>query len=452
MQNQDVAALAETLTGSAIGPGHSGYDAARAVHNGLIDRRPAVIVQCRDTADVVDAVRFARDHDLEISVRGGGHNVAGNAVTEGGLMIDTAPMKGVLVDPEQRVAACQPGVNWGEFNRATQLYGLACTGGVISTTGVSGLTLGGGIGWLMGRFGLALDNLIGAELVNATGEVLQVSRQAHPDLFWALRGGGGNFGVVTRFDFTLHRLGPMVIGGALAWPLTAATDVLDFYRDRTANGLPDEMELFATVQYAPDGSGVPVVILITCHSGAEADARRAIEPLRAFGKPVMDTIGPISYCAQNAQLDGGFPRGARNYWRTNLLDQFDADLPGALVEQFRATPSPISALLIEHIHGAVRRVAPTDTAFAHRNHPYNLLVMAQWEAPADDAANLAWVGSAHEALGPHLASAAYSNYMTDDEGSARVQSAYGPNYARLREIKRACDPDNVFHLNQNIVP
>ena len=450
MDAADVERFAAGLSGRVVEPDDPDYDAVRSVHNGRVDKRPALIACCQNTADVADAVRFGRQHDMEISIRGGGHNVSGVAVTEGGLMIDLAPMKAVLVDPAARRARCQPGVHWGEFNRETQLHDLACTGGVVASTGVAGLTLGGGIGWLMGRFGLALDNLVSAEVVTASGDVVTASEASHPDLFWALRGGGGNFGIVTCFEFELHPQTPMLLGGAIFHPIKDARDMLRFFRDYTSAGIPDELVLTAGLQYHPDGSGVPVALILAAHTGSAAEAELA--PLRAFGKPLEDAIGPISYCDLNAMLDAGLPRGARNYWRSSFMETLDDSAIDVIVDGFHAMPSNTSLLLLEHLHGAISRVDPTATAFAHRFDGYNMLGLAQWSEPDDDARNIAWARETHGALTDFLSSGTYSNYLMDDEGDARVRAAYGVNFQRLQKIKADYDPDNVFHLNQNIPP
>ena len=450
MNAADVERFAAELSGRVVEPHDPDYDTVRSVHNGMVDKRPALIACCQNTADVADAVRYGCERELQISVRGGGHNVSGSSVTDGGLMIDLAPMKAVLVDPVARRARCQPGVHWGEFNRETQLHGLACTGGVVSTTGVAGLTLGGGIGWLMGRFGLALDNLVSAEVVTARGEVVTASEASHPDLFWALRGGGGNFGIVTCFEFQLHPLTAMLLGGAILHPIEDARDMLRFFRDYTAAGIPDELVLTAALQYHPDGSGVPVAVILAGHSGSEAEVELA--PIRAFGKPLEDGIGPISYCDVNAMLDAGLPRGARNYWRSSFMETLDDGAIDVMVDGFHAMPSEVSLLLIEHLHGEVSRIDATATAVAHRFDGYNLLGLSQWSEADDDAPNIAWARETHAALTGFLSPGAYSNYLMDDEGDARVRAAYGVNFERLQKIKAVYDPDNVFHLNQNIPP
>ena len=430
---------------------HSGYDEARQVHNGMIDRRPALIARCEGIQDIVDAVNFAREHGLEIAVRGGGHNVAGRAVTDGGLMIDLAQMRGVIVDPEAKTAIAQGGAIWGDFNRETQVYGLGTTGGIISTTGVAGLTLGGGLGWLMGKHGMAVDNLRAVELVTAGGEVLRVSADTHADLFWAVRGGGGNFGVVASLEFDLHDVGPMVTGDVLAHPFDAARDVLRFYRDFTAD-IPDELTVFAGVLHAPDGSGTKIAAIICCHAGTPEQAEADLAPLRAFGSPVMDMLGPMPYSAINGMLDDGFPKGALNYWKSSFVNDLSDDAIDTVVEHFAEAPSPMNALLFEHFHGAATRVAPEATAFPHRDEGHNLVEIGEWLEASESEANITWIRGVFDAMSPHFREGRYVNYLGDDEGEAAPDSAYGPVYARLREVKRRYDPDNLFHLNQNIAP
>jgi FAD/FMN-containing dehydrogenase len=311
-------ALRAQLAGSVLLPSDTAYEAARQVHNGLIDRRPAMVVRCHGTADVQAAVRFGRERSLELAVRGGGHNVAGNAVCDGGLMIDLSAMRGVHVDPRTRRARAQGGATWGDYNRETQLHGLASTGGVVSSTGVGGLTLGGGLGWLMGKHGMAVDNLQAVELVTATGEIVHAGAKEYPDLFWALRGGGGNFGVATWLEYELHPIGPTVIAGLVAHPFGAARDVLRFYRDFTAS-LSDELTAFAGLLHAPDGSGTKLAAIMVCHAGSLEAGAAAVAPVKRFGSPVMDVIGPMPYAAVNMMFDAGFPRGALNYWKSSFL-------------------------------------------------------------------------------------------------------------------------------------
>lgn len=447
---QATAELATTLLGTLLDPGHALYDEARRVHNGLIDKRPTHIVRCQGTSDVVRAVRFARSHDIPVSVRGGGHNVAGRAIVDGGMVIDVSPMKAAHVDAAARTVRAQGGMTWAEFNRETQLFGLATTGGVVSSTGIAGLTLGGGLGWLFGRYGMAIDNLRSAEIVTADGDVLTASEEADPDLFWAIRGGGGNFGVATWFEYDLHPL-TTVTGGIVAHPFSAARDVLRFYRDFTAD-LPDELVVFAGLLHAPDGSGTKLAALVVCHCGSQADAEVALRPLRAFGDPVMDAVEPMPYEAVNAMLDGGFPRGALNHWKSSFLADLGDDAIDTMIDRFEACPTPMASLLLEHFHGAATRVDPTATAFPHRQPGYNFAALAQWTDPAATDACVAWSRGTYDAMGPSLAPGRYVNYLDDDEGAGAVAAAYGPNHARLVSLKRKYDPDNFFRMNQNLVP
>ncbi|MGH3064887.1 MAG: FAD-binding oxidoreductase [Gaiellaceae bacterium] len=420
------------------------------MHNGLIDKRPALIARCRGTADVAQAIGLARETGLEISVRGGGHNVAGRAVTDGGLMIDLAEMKGMYVDPEARTIRAQGGVLWSEFNREAAVHGLAVTGGAISSTGISGLTLGGGLGWLMGTQGLAGDNVISVELVTADGEVLNVRADSHPDLFWALQGGGGNFGVATSFEYRLHPVRE-IVGGLIAHPFEAAGELLRFYREFTRS-LPDELAVFAALVHAPDGSGMKVAAFAICHTGSVDDAERDIAPLRAFGSPVISHVGPMPYPVMNTLLDDAFPRGALYYWKSSFVKDLDDALIDTAVEQFATTPSPMNVILFEHFHGAVSRVAATETAMPQRGPGYNLLIPTTWLEPADTEVNIAWTKETYDALSPHFAEGRWLNYLADDEGTDAVRAVYGPNYDRLVEVKRRYDPENVFHLNHNIDP
>ncbi|HUF33085.1 MAG TPA: FAD-binding oxidoreductase [Acidimicrobiales bacterium] len=438
-----------SFSGELLQAGDTGYDDARQVHNGVIDKRPALIARCRTTADVADAVRLARQADAEIAVRGGGHNVAGRACTDGGVMIDLAPMRGIYVDPKRRTVRAQGGTTWGEYNRAAAVHGLATTGGVISTTGVAGLTLGGGIGWLMGKHGLSIDNLLAVELVSAEGEVLTVSEDEHPDLFWALRGGGGNFGVAASLEFAAHPL-TTVLGGIVAHPLASATEVLRYYRE-FVEGAPDEVTAFAGLVHAPDGSGDKIVGIPLCHCGPLDQAERDLAPLRSFGPPAIDLVQPMPYPVVNTLLDEGFPKGARNYWKSAFLSELTDETVGILVDAFARTPSAMSGMVIEYFHGEAVRVPPTATAFPHRQAGYNLVIAGEWLDPAEDDANIAWVRELFAALAPFTADRTYVNYMDADE-SERVRAAYGPNWDRLVEVKRQYDPNNVFRLNQNIDP
>jgi FAD/FMN-containing dehydrogenase len=446
-----VSELATGFSGQILQPTDAGYEETRKVHNGLVDKRPVLIVRCRGVADVVDAVNFARRLDLEVAVRGGGHNVAGRATVDGGLMIDLAPMKGVHVDPHTRTARAQGGVTWAELNRETQLHGLAVTGGVVSTTGIAGLTLGGGLGWLMGKYGLALDNLRSVELVTADGKALRASKDEEPDLFWALRGGGGNFGVATSFEFQLHPVGPIVTGGLVAHPFERARDVLRFFRDFTAS-LPDEMTVFGGLLHAPDGSGAKLAAMVTGHCGPLGAGETATQPLKQFGPPVMDAIGPMPYCQLNGMLDAGFPKGALNYWKSSFLARLSDEAIDTMIDCFARCPTPMGALLLEHFHGAATRIGVSDTAFPHRADGFNLLVLSQWLEPSDTERCIEWARKTYAAMEPFMAPGRYVNYLGDDEAGDSVATAYGPNYRRLRDIKAKYDPGNFFHVNQNIRP
>ena len=442
-------ALAATFSGALLRPEDDGYDDARRVHNGLIDRRPALIARCLGASDVADAIRFARQSGLEISVRGGGHNVAGRAVTDGGVMIDLGAMKGIYVDPEARTVRAQGGVTWKELNRETHVHGLAVTGGAISSTGIAGYTLGGGLGWLMAKHGLAADNLLGAELVTAEGETLNVSDESHPDLMWALRGGGGNFGVVVSFLYRLHPL-QTVTGGLIAHPFDAAADLLRFYRGAVAD-CPDDLSVFAALVHAPDGSGTKLAVLVPFHTGASADAERDLAPLKEWGSPLMVDVGPMPYPVMNTLLDAGYPKGALNYWLSSFTTGLTDGLIDTVVERFASVPSAMTAILFEHFHGAVTRIAPTDTAVPHREEGWNLLIPSEWLDPADTEANVSWTKDTFAALSEHFRDGRWLNYLGDDQDAA-IRSAYGPNYDRLLTVKRRYDPENVFHLNHNIVP
>lgn len=438
-----------SFSGTVLFPGDANYDDIRRVQNGLIDKRPAVIARCKNTADVVVAVQAARQTGLEISIRGGGHNVAGRAVTEGGLMIELSLMNGVTVDPAARTAVAEGGATWAEFNRATQAHGLATTGGVVSSTGVGGLTLGGGLGWLMGVHGLAIDNLLAVEVVLADGRVAQASAQSEPELFWGLRGGGGNFGVATRFTFRLHPQG-IVAAGMVAHPLERGEEVLRFYRSQ-ADGAPEALTRMAGLMHAPDGSGHKLAAIAGCHAGGEA-GMADVAAVKLWGPPVVDMLGPIPYEAANSMLDAAFPKGALNYWKSCFLSTLSDAAIDVIVGAFRACPAPLGFMLLERFHGAVSRVAPTATAFPHRAVGYNLLILSQWMDPQHSDACIAWARNTFQAVSPFSGGGRYVNYLGDDEAGAAVDAAFGVNTARLRAVKAMYDPQNVFYMNQNIVP
>ncbi len=441
----------EGFRGDVLRADDDGYDEARRIHNGLIDRRPAAVARCCGTADVVAAVQLARDRELEISVRGGGHNVSGRAITDGGLMIDLSAMRGVHVDPVARIARVQGGARWADLNRESQLHSLAVTGGAISTTGVGGLTLGGGLGWLMSEYGLAADNLVSAEVVTADGRVLTASESEHPDLYWALRGGGGNFGVVPWFTFRLHEVGPMITGGLVVHPFDAARDLLRFYRDFVAD-VSDQLTVFAGLVHTPDGAGVKLSALIVCHTGPPERADEEVKPLLEFGSPLDVQVGPMPYEVFGALLDDGWPEGSLNYWKSSFLSELSDELIDSVVEQFEACPTPLGAIAFELFHGEVTRIPVSATAVPHREPGFNLLIPTAWLDPETTAANVAWTRETYARAEPHFAGRRWLNYLGDDEDEQAVRAAYGPNYGRLVEVKRAYDPENVFHLNQNIKP
>ena len=442
-------AFAGSVSGSVVLPHDDGYDDVRRIQNGLIDRRPAVIVRCAGATDIAGAVKLARSSGLEISVRGGGHNVAGRAVAEGGLMIDLAPMRGIHVDPAARTARAQGGVLWAELNREAHAHGLAVTGGAISSTGIAGYTLGGGLGWLMAKHGLGCDNLLGVELVTADGEILNVDDASHPDLMWALRGGGGNFGVAASLVYRLHPVS-MVTGGLIAHPIDAAGDMLRFYRDAVA-GCSDDLTVFAAVVHAPDGSGMKLAAMVVFHTGDPDQAEVDLAPFKSWGSPLMVEVGPMPYPVMNTLLDAAYPKGALNYWLSSFTTGLPDPLIDAIVERFASVPSPMTAILLEHFHGAVTRGGPTDTAVPHRAEGWNLLLPSEWMDPADTEANISWTKDTFAALSEHFGGGRWLNYLGDDQDDA-ISAAYGPNYERLVEVKRRHDPDNVFHLNHNIVP
>jgi len=442
-------ALTGTFSGTVLLPDDDGYDDARRVHNGLIDRRPALIARCQGAADIADAIGIARSSGLEISVRGGGHNVAGRAVADGGVMIDLAPMKGIHVDPAARTVRAQGGVIWSELNREAHAHGLAVTGGAISSTGIAGYTLGGGLGWLMAKHGLGADNLIGVELMTADGETLNVDDESHPDLMWALRGGGGNFGVAASLVYRLHPLST-VTGGLIAHPIDAAPEMLRFYRDAVAGG-SDDLTVFAGLVHAPDGSGHKLAAMVVFHTGSPDEAERDLAPFKTWGTPLVVEVGPMPYPVMNTLLDAAYPKGALNYWLSSFTTGLSDELIDAMAERFASVPSPMTVILLEHFHGAVTRIAPTDTAVPHRDEGWNLLLPSEWTDPAHTEANIAWTKDTYAALSEHFSGGRWLNYLGDDQDDA-IRSAYGPNYDRLVEVKRRYDPDNVFHLNHNIVP
>ncbi len=441
--------LAADFDGELILPGAAEYDATRAVWNGMIDRRPACIAICKNVPNVRRAVQFARANDITLGVRGGGHNAAGLSSVDDGLVIDLRGMRDVVVDPARRIARAGGGATWADFDKATAAHGLATTGGVISSTGIAGLSLGGGLGWLMRSHGLACDNIVSAEVVTADGQVVRASADENPDLFWALRGGGGNFGVVTRFEFQLHEVST-VLGGMLIYPISRARDVLRLYRDVTRTA-PDALTVFAAMMHTPDG--VPVIALAMCYNGPVNDGERAIAAIRAFGSPIAGEVGPIPYTALQTMLDAGFPSGLQVHWRSEFAAALPDELIDTLVTAFKGVRSPLSALLIEQFGGAVRRVAPDATAYDQRDADYNLVLVSRWATPAEAEPNVKWARQTSDAVKSFGNGRVYVNYIGAGEGPDRVRASFGPaKFTRLAAIKRRWDPTNVFRMNQNILP
>jgi FAD/FMN-containing dehydrogenase len=445
----NIDSLAQHFRGEILTPESAAYDAARRVWNGMIDRNPAVIARCSGAADVVAAVRFAVENDIYPAIRAGGHNVAGVAMVDGGLVIDVSAMRGIHVDPAARTATAQSGLTWAGFDRETALHGLATTGGVISTTGIAGLTLGGGVGWLASRCGLVCDNTLEYDIVTADAALLRVNEQQHPDLFWALKGGGGNFGVVTSIKYRMHPIST-VISGLLLHPLPRGRDVLRFYRDLVTGGLPDDLTIYAGTTTTPDG--MPVVDLIPTYCGGDLDAgEELLEPLRRFGPPVADMVARMPYVAAQQMFDAAAPYGIRSYWKSNFLNGLPDEAIDTFLEFAASRPSPRTFVMLENTHGAAGRVAPDATACIIRNDPFNLVVMSLWENAGEDPLHIDWTRRFYTAMRPWSAGRAYGNAMSEDD-DGRVLEVYGQNYGRLCDVKQRYDPDNRFRRNMNIRP
>jgi FAD/FMN-containing dehydrogenase len=448
IEDPAVTAFQTSLRGELLCPDDPGYDDARKVWNGMIDKRPALIARCAGVADVVEAVHFARTNNLLVSIRGGGHNITGNAVCDGGLMLDLSRMKGVRVDPIKRTARAEAGLTWGEYNRETQAFGLASTGGVVSTTGIAGLTLGGGLGWLMGKHGLSCDNLLSVDMVTADGQFLTASPSEHPDLFWGLRGGGGNFGVVTSFEYRVHPIGP-VLAGMVLHPMAKAKEVLRFYREY-ARSAPDELTAFTALMTSPDGA--PVVAIVVGYIGPMAEGERLVAPVRKFGPPLVDTIGPMSYVQLNTMFDAAFPYGGvQRYWKSSFLKHLGDDVLDILVDRAATMPSPMSMVGFFHVHGAASRVHPDETAFGLRDDQWDYDIISQWLDPGESARHIRWTREFWTAVEPFATGEVYVNHLDAEEGT-RIRAAYGKNYDRLVALKNRYDPTNLFRLNQNIKP
>ncbi|MGO4304767.1 FAD-binding oxidoreductase [Cupriavidus sp. RAF12] len=450
--------LRQSVRGKVILPADPGYDTARTVWNATVDRRPAVIVQCTGTADVMQAVNFARDRGLVLAVRGGGHNIAGSAICNDGLVIDLSNLRGVHIDPRDRVAWVSPGATLADFDHEAQACGLATPLGINSTTGVAGLTLGGGFGWLTRRYGMTVDNLLGCEVVTADGRRLWASEREEPDLFWALRGGGGNFGVVTLFEFRLHPVGPLVTAGLLVFPAVEGKSVLKQYRTFVDSAMSEDLNVWVVLRKAPplpflpsSAHGTDVVVLAVFYDGDPAKADKAIDPLRAFGQTIGEHVGPVPYTAWQQAFDPLLGPGARNYWKSHNFARLDDAAIDAMTDYALRLPSPLADIFVGQVGGVANRVAPDVTAYANRDARYVLNVHARWERADEDAACIAWARDFFRATEPYATGSVYVNFLTDDE-VARVGAAYGPNYDRLARIKRTYDPHNLFRTNQNIAP
>ncbi|HVL92207.1 MAG TPA: FAD-binding oxidoreductase [Acidimicrobiales bacterium] len=457
MTPEAIKGLRARFRGTLLQPGEEGYEEARRVWNGAVDRRPRLIARCAGADDVVEAVRFARRHDLVVSVRGGGHSIAGLSVCEDGLMIDLSLMKAIRVDPAARRVKAAGGVLWGELDRATQPFGLATTGGVISHTGIAGLTLGGGLGHLMRKHGLTVDNLLSVSLVNAESRLIHVDAESHPDLFWGLRGGGGNFGVATSFEYQLHPVGPMILGGPILWPIDAAADVLRFVSDSVVDA-PDELGITVGLVPAPPAPfvpvewfGKPVAALVLAWVGDHSEGTRALARLRAVATPIADAVRPLPYVALQSLLDGGAPHGRHYYWKAHRLTTLSDDVIDVFIERIASMPGPFCQINGWAVGGAVSRVADDATAVGDRQPGFEISLTAGW-APSDAVGerHKSWVRDGWEALRPH-ANGVYANFISD-EGPAGVEYAYGQRLHRLKALKARHDPENFFHMNANIAP
>ena len=437
-----------SLRGELIQQSDERYDEARKVWNGMFDRRPALIARCAGTADVISAVNFARDRGLRAAVRGGGHSFPGHSVCDGGLVIDLSPMQGIRVDPAARTARAQAGVKWIAFDYETQAFGLATTGGTASDTGIAGLTLGGGLGWLSSKYGLTVDNLISADVVTADGRFLTASATENQDLFWGLRGGGGNFGVVTSFEYRLHPVGPTILGGMVLYPLAKAKEVLRFYREFSKSA-PDELTMYAACLNPPDGD--TMVALICCYCGPMDKGEEVIRPLKTWGPPVQDVLGPLPYVAQQCLTDAALPTGSYYYTKADFLADLTDEAIEVFAEYAATKPSPLSAVLVQTARGAASRVASDAMAFPHRTFPYAPVIVSQWLDAADSDKNVSWARDFWRALQPFAGGGVYVNDLGQDDQD-RVRVAYGANYQRLAALKKKYDPDNLFRLNPNIMP
>jgi FAD/FMN-containing dehydrogenase len=451
--------LRGSFRGDLLLPTSAGYDAARRIWNGAIDRHPACIARCRGVADVVAAVRFARERDLLVAVRSGGHGVAGHAVCDEGLVIDLSLMKGIRVDARARTARAQAGVLWGELDRETQLHGLATVGGIVTHTGIAGLTLGGGIGWLMRKYGATVDNLISVDLVSADGDLVTASETVNADLFWGVRGGGGNFGIVTSFEYRLHPVGPTVLAGPIFHPLREAPEVLRFYREFAATA-PDELTTIFNLRVAPplpflpkDVHGKPIVMVGACYAGSPEEGADVVRPLKEFGHPIVDLLEPKPYLTLQSMFDASVPHGWHYYWKSVELPPLTDGAIDTLVEHAAALTSTKSYCIVFQLGGALSRVGPAQTAYRQRDAAHNVNINAVWtEDDPEPERHIAWARDFFDAMQPHASGRVYVNFL-GDEGQDRVRAAYGEQtYERLSQLKRIHDRTNFFRHNQNIRP
>jgi FAD/FMN-containing dehydrogenase len=450
LEEATVAEFKASLGGQLLLPGEDGYDDARKLWNGMIDKRPALIARCAGAEDVISCVNFARANDLLVSVRGGDHSAAGNALCDGGLMIDLSLMKSISVDPAKRIARAGGGSRWGDFDRETQAFGLATTGGSVSDTGVGGLTLGGGLGWLAGKYGLACDNLLSADVVTADGRFLTASGAENADLFWGLRGGSGNFGVVTSFEFQLHPVGPTVLAGMVMYPFERAKEALRFYGDFSSD-IPDELNTFGLLVTSPEG--IPVVAIAVCYNGPIDKGEEVLRPLREFGPPLVDQISPMPYTVIQTSLDEAFPRGRHYYWKANLLKDISDDLIDDLVEHFATVPSPLSGIGFQQLGNAANRVGKNDTAFSYRDARYDCIAISGWTDPAESETNIRWTRRFFDLTRAFSSGEIYVNSLIEPDEPDAVKSAYrDETYERLVALKNKYDPTNFFRINPNIKP
>ena len=446
------------LRGPVLTPADAGYEDSRTVWNSMIDRRPAMVARCLGVADVIECVRFARENNLLVCVKGGGHNIAGLAVADGALMLDMSLMRGVWVDPHGRLARAQAGCVLGDVDRETQLHGLASVLGFISLTGIAGLTLGGGIGYLTRRWGWTSDNVAGIDIVTADGRLVRASSDENADLFWGLRGGGGNFGVVTGIDYVLHRVGPEMVGGIVAWPASEAPKVLELYRT-LAEQAPPELTLVALMRPAPpapwlpkERHGTPIVALLACHTGDPNEGEKALSPIKSFGKPIGDIMVRRTYQQIQSLLDATQPKGRRYYWKSEYLPRIERELLDKFIEHAARIRSPHSGVILFQMDGALNRVSQDHSAVGNRNARYLLNIAGAWERPDDDATNIGWAREAWNDLRRFSTGGTYINFLTEDEGTERTEAALGGALQRLAQIKARWDPQNMFRTNRNIKP